>query len=471
MHVEGTTPRERLLAALHTLAGFAVDDTLTLGGWKHSLVSLMRAELHARQSSIRIHHALRRDASEMMAAGGTHYQDENKVRLYHDSRLSVYERHGVDPSDHHAVLQLEETMPQTAAEAEGQRAALAVPLPVLDEARAALNAGGAVGLDAEGHNATTIGADLIAYRRLVDDFARGLTEPRLPPPDMPERIREVAARLRRAADLLRCVCNSETIRRPDFHLTTDLRATSDPLWQHLAVFRRRLMAGGLQSPSEMQRLLLDIRLNAHAALLRPSIGKVEYVAATVSEFRDADGGCGSDDEEETWSKVYLTACGEHGWIELHDLADGFSSTHMRERAIDWAESWMNARERQLAAPTALTQDTAALADHRAIVADEGVATASKRNAQTRDLTESLAPPTFEFVTAAESVLPDDLIHVAEAATQLNRRSDVLLKSLRTSGYQIYGTKRHYQARFEDVVRVLPRNERRQLEDWWNRRAQ
>lgn len=151
-----------------------------------------------------------------------------------------------------------------------------------------------------------------------------------------------------------------TIERPDFHVTTDIRATSDPLWRHLAAFRRRLMEGGTHTPAEWQSLLIDIRMEAHAAGLRPHLGKVEYIVATLNEAREGDPGGSWDDEPDNWSKVILTACGEAGWIQLHDLLDGFAHTgipadnHKRASAIEWAESWMNARERQLAEPAAVS---------------------------------------------------------------------------------------------------------------------
>jgi len=158
-----------------------------------------------------------------------------------------------------------------------------------------------------------------------------------------------------------------TIERPDFHVTTDIRATSDPLWRHLAAFRRRLMEGGTHTPAEWQSLLIDIRMEAHAAGLRPHLGKVEYIVATLNEAREGDPGGSWDDEPDNWSKVILTACGEAGWIQLHDLLDGFADTgipadnHKRASAIEWAESWMNARERQLAEPGAMTRLEAGIA--------------------------------------------------------------------------------------------------------------
>ncbi|MCC6321732.1 MAG: hypothetical protein IT438_09910 [Phycisphaerales bacterium] len=158
-----------------------------------------------------------------------------------------------------------------------------------------------------------------------------------------------------------------TIARPDFHVTTDIRATSDPLWQHLAAFRRRLMEGGTHTPAEWQSLLIDIRMEAHAAGLRPHLGKVDYIVATLNEAREGDPGGSWEDEPDNWSKVILTACGEAGWIQLHDLLDGFADTgipfdrHKRASAIEWAESWMNARERQLAEPGAMTRLEAGIA--------------------------------------------------------------------------------------------------------------
>lgn len=158
-----------------------------------------------------------------------------------------------------------------------------------------------------------------------------------------------------------------TIERSDFHITTDIRATSDPLWRHLAAFRRWLIEGGTFTPADWQSLLIDIRIEAHAAGLRPQLGKVEYIVATLSEVREGDPGRMWEEEPDNWSKVILTACGEAGWIQLHDLLDGFKDTgipadkHKRPAAIEWAESWMNARERQLAEPEAMMRLEASIA--------------------------------------------------------------------------------------------------------------
>lgn len=152
--------------------------------------------------------------------------------------------------------------------------------------------------------------------------------------------------------------------RTDFHVTTDLRATSDPLWQRLATFRRRLVEGGTYTPAEWQNLLIEIRNEAHAAGLRPSLGTVEYIAATVPEVRAGDSSQMWNDDPDGWSNVVLIECGDDGWIQPHDLLDGFGDTgipadnHKRLSAVLWAESWMSARERQLAGvlvPTAPVQ--------------------------------------------------------------------------------------------------------------------
>jgi hypothetical protein len=159
-----------------------------------------------------------------------------------------------------------------------------------------------------------------------------------------------------------------TIQRPDFHVTTDIRATSDPLWRHLAAFRRRLMEGGTFTPAEWLSLLVDIRNEAYAAGLRPRLGNVEYIVATLSEAREGDPHGGWEDEPANHLIVILTAYGEAGWIQHHELLDGFSAGRggysaesLRLLAIEWAESWMNARERQLAEPGAMTQLNAGIA--------------------------------------------------------------------------------------------------------------
>lgn len=140
------------------------------------------------------------------------------------------------------------------------------------------------------------------------------------------------------------------IERPDFHVTTDLRATSDPLWGRLASLRRALMDGARRAPSEWQSMLIHIRAMAHHAGLRPHY-ETRHIMATLDEAKDADPGlwCG---EPGGWGKVVLVASGEDGRIELHDVEDAFTDNHKRNAAIEWAETWMNARERQLLAPTA-----------------------------------------------------------------------------------------------------------------------
>lgn len=153
------------------------------------------------------------------------------------------------------------------------------------------------------------------------------------------------------------------IERPDFHLTSDLRATSDPLWRDLAKFRRWLMEGGSYTPAQWQSVLIDIRMAAHNAGLRPCLGKIEYIVSTLAEARAGFPEDIWSKDPDSWSKVVMIACGEHGWIEEHDLLDGFASTEPQEQgkravAIGWAESWMNARERQLCGTVAATTPVA-----------------------------------------------------------------------------------------------------------------
>jgi hypothetical protein len=161
----------------------------------------------------------------------------------------------------------------------------------------------------------------------------------------------VLDRLARAISWLTPKC-AQPIARADFAVTTDLRATSDLLWQHLFAFRRKLMEGGAYPPAEWYYPLMDISNEAHEAGLRPHF-EVEYIAADLSMVRKADPHGFWDGVSDGWGKVVLAAFGETGVIELHDLSHAFDDhsepdgKRKRLSAIEWAEGWMNARERQL----------------------------------------------------------------------------------------------------------------------------
>ncbi len=151
------------------------------------------------------------------------------------------------------------------------------------------------------------------------------------------------------------------IARPDFPLTNDLRATSDPLWQKLRMFRRWLMEGERHTPGEWHGLLIDIRHLTDAAGLLPNLSGAPLVA-WMQEVKAAVPGAW-DDEPEDWHYLLLTAPGTDGWSQTHNLLDCFADTSEREVAIAWAEGWMSARERQLigTAPPALLGKEAVVA--------------------------------------------------------------------------------------------------------------
>lgn len=143
------------------------------------------------------------------------------------------------------------------------------------------------------------------------------------------------------------------VERPDFHLTSDLRATSDPLWRDLARFRRWLVEGGVHTPREWYSVLHKIRYAAHQVELRPDYRECEWIALPVRELRLLDPAyCDEVPDDD----MALIAWGPTGSIEVHDLDEGFADTGelfkrgRRASAIEWAESWMNARERQLCQP-------------------------------------------------------------------------------------------------------------------------
>lgn len=236
------------------------------------------------------------------------------------------------------------------------------------------------------------------------------------------------------------------VERPDFHATADLRATSDPLWKNLATFRRRLMAGEPHSRESWQSLLIDIRNGAHEVGLRPQLGSVPWIAASIGEAREGDPKGGWDREEDGWSKVILTAFGDSGRIELFDLLDGFAdpgtpdSSFMRETAIEWAESWMNARERQLAAPASGAHSDGAnkLVQHIEELKPTGERLQSPLDVALAPLTTTLAPLYAELDKIAIQypkgypVGSPTSVRVAALHEQINKTRDDFLKS---HGYQ------------------------------------
>lgn len=138
-----------------------------------------------------------------------------------------------------------------------------------------------------------------------------------------------------------------------FHVTSDLRATSDPFWDKLATFRQRLISGEKHPLIAWTSWLALMRAGALEAGLRPCLGEVKYIVTTPKEADKGDPIGSWGQVPSTPSTIILIDSGDDGMIQVHELADGAfggetpSSAGLRESAIRWAESWMNARERQL----------------------------------------------------------------------------------------------------------------------------
>lgn len=158
------------------------------------------------------------------------------------------------------------------------------------------------------------------------------------------------------------------IERPDFVLTTDLRATSDPLWCSLATFRRMLMEGGSYPPMKWFALIVEIRDGANEAGLRPHFGSAKWIAPTIKEAREAEVDMGFETEPDGESRIVLVEYGPCGSVHVCDFSKDFrtsdanSNFHARTNAIQWAEGWMNARQRQLCDTGSLLKEFRELKD-------------------------------------------------------------------------------------------------------------
>lgn len=145
----------------------------------------------------------------------------------------------------------------------------------------------------------------------------------------------------------------------DFIVTQDLRATSDELWQHLYKFRSMLIGGGEYTPVQWVTALFNIREHAYPTGLRPSTCSIGLIAASLHEAIEGDPNGRWDNELGQGTMIVLYAAGSAGSISCPDLDDGFTDLSKRVHAIEWAESWMNARERQLCATTTLAAGASA----------------------------------------------------------------------------------------------------------------
>lgn len=143
-----------------------------------------------------------------------------------------------------------------------------------------------------------------------------------------------------------------TIDRPDFHQTTDMLATSDPLWNHLRTFRKWILAGGSRSVAQWHELLLDIRHAARELKLAPDYHPLQEVWHEAKQANELGHDDYTDADGAEWNDVVLVFA-DRGDVR-YDLCAGFdepgygsSGEARRHLAAEWAEGWMRARERQL----------------------------------------------------------------------------------------------------------------------------
>jgi hypothetical protein len=132
----------------------------------------------------------------------------------------------------------------------------------------------------------------------------------------------------------------------EYELTTDLLATSDPLWRSLAKFWRRVTQGGTCTPVQWRALLEQVRDLAYTEGLRPSVGDSKWIVV----MEPTDGAPKADGSK---SQALLVGHGSAGRVLSFDLSGGFASPNAtieregRSAAAEWAQDWLGARERQL----------------------------------------------------------------------------------------------------------------------------
>lgn len=161
--------------------------------------------------------------------------------------------------------------------------------------------------------------------------------------------REVSSRFAQLRDCytLGMAEHRHAITRPHFHMTTDLLATSDRLWLKLRELRSTAMSHERTKIRQWQRLFWDVADLASEASLRPEYGDHKSIWQVLAQY-DLDfpeGAGGWDtlhDPDDTIMLIHDHTC--HTQLEL---CRGVYAERDRLAVIEWAEVWMNARERQL----------------------------------------------------------------------------------------------------------------------------
>ena len=201
-------------------------------------------------------------------------------------------------------------------------------------------------------NASRPGEARQALFRLLDDLESFAEEtdsgegPAAIPPYIRKKVIIDRIRTRHSA-----VTINGTIEHNEFAVTTDLRATSDTLWQSLRTFREWILEGGTRVIAEWHDLLFEIRHIAREAKLTPSDPPFREVWHELQQAIEL-GGSYDKDTPVNWHNIVLIFA-DRGDI-CYDLIAGFEETRdghtgkqRRKWAAEWAEGWMNARERQL----------------------------------------------------------------------------------------------------------------------------
>ncbi len=135
----------------------------------------------------------------------------------------------------------------------------------------------------------------------------------------------------------------KSLATPGFIVTMDLRATSDPLWQNLQAFRMAMLE---RQWVDCIGVFALVRSLARGHGLSPTDEHASFIVMTQSELHHAETGEWLESQSAR-DKIVLFSGAAYGTTTEHDLSQPIDDW-FRIFAIRWAESWMNARERQLA---------------------------------------------------------------------------------------------------------------------------
>jgi hypothetical protein len=256
------------------------------------------------------------------------------------------------------------------------------------------------------------------------------------------RARRYEARLREGAapgvaPAVHSPSAASQICQPDFVVTTDLRATSDPFWKAMAEFRRRMLEGEVPAEGgwvslvvEIRRLASQAKMASRAFEMLPPIAIWSEMRAAVADFPHPTSGGDP-------TTVFMVGVDAFAGDFEFDPSVKLPSDAERSILARWAGSWMNERESSIVAQAGNLQSVQQAVERLIPLVEQ-------RNRE---------------ATAGQRLIP-----IAAVAAAVNMRGDQLKEMLIARGHTIHGKRRRYSADLKDILSTLPRF-RKSLTEW------